>query len=286
MPDFDKLWPASAQVIGKDILIPAHGIYWPAMLHAMGMTDEQMPKLVVHGWWNRNGEKMSKSIGNVVDPMLLADAFGVEALRYYLVRDITTGKDANFDADRLVMLYNTELANDLGNLCNRSINMTRRYFDSTLPAYTGYDDEASADLRKNLGTATTEFAGLMDGNLISEALQALNGLVSACNSYIEIQQPWQLAKDPEKQQQLACVLAHLLESCTHVSFLLGCVLPEASTRMLEQLNAIELVKGLTPAAMKWGILSEGHAVNEPAPVFPRILSEEEKAKLAAKPARK
>ena len=127
LPDFAKLWPADCEVIGKDILVPAHGVYWPAMLHAMGFSDEEMPTLLVHGWWNINGEKMSKSIGNVVDPNLLAEQFGPEPVRYYLVRDITTGKDANFDADRLVMLYNTELANDLGNLCNRSINMTRRY---------------------------------------------------------------------------------------------------------------------------------------------------------------
>lgn len=281
LPDFNKLWPAAAQVIGKDILIPAHGIYWPAMLHAMGFPDEEMPKLIVHGWWNINGEKMSKSVGNVVDPVELSETLGVEPLRYYLVRDIMTGKDSNFDADRLVMLYNTELANDIGNLCNRSINMTRRYCNSTLPA-SSYDDEASGNLRTLLGKTCRDFSELMDGNLVSEALQALNALVSACNGYIEIQQPWQLAKSSEKNDQLACVLKHLLECCTQVGFLLGCILPQASQRMLAQLNANQLVANLTPQTMTWGLLPDGHTVNEPVPVFPRILSEEEKAKLAAK----
>ncbi|NNM28905.1 MAG: methionine--tRNA ligase, partial [Akkermansiaceae bacterium] len=132
LPDFDTLWPADAQVIGKDILVPAHSIYWSCMLHAMGITDEQMPTLLVHGWWNIRGEKMSKSLGNVVDPAELADRFGADALRYYLVRDITTGKDSDFDGERLVMLFNTELANDLGNLLNRSLNMTKRFLHATL----------------------------------------------------------------------------------------------------------------------------------------------------------
>jgi methionyl-tRNA synthetase len=130
LPDFQKLWhegPRPLHIIGKDILVPAHGIYWPCMLHAMGFTDEAMPELLVHGWWNIRGEKMSKSLGNIVDPGELAEKFGAEAVRYYLVRDITTGKDSDFDMERLIMLYNTELANELGNLCNRALNMSQRF---------------------------------------------------------------------------------------------------------------------------------------------------------------
>ena len=132
LPSFEKLWPCAAHVIGKDILVPAHGIYWPCMLHAMGFTDEEMPKILIHGWWNIKGEKMSKSLGNVVDPDELADKFGTDALRYYLVRDITTGKDADFDLDRLVMLYNQELANQLGNICNRAQNRSARFRGGTV----------------------------------------------------------------------------------------------------------------------------------------------------------
>lgn len=175
------------------------------MLHAMGFSDEEMPTLLVHGWWNINGEKMSKSIGNVVDPNLLAEQFGPEPVRYYLVRDITTGKDANFDADRLVMLYNTELANDLGNLCNRSINMTRRYCDSVISDAEEYDDEASKALRVTMDQAVTLFSKYMDDNMVSDALAALNAQVSACNAYIEQQQPWQLARmRPPRRASAAC----------------------------------------------------------------------------------
>ena len=285
LPDFAKLWPADCEVIGKDILVPAHGVYWPAMLHAMGFSDEEMPTLLVHGWWNINGEKMSKSIGNVVDPNLLAEQFGPEPVRYYLVRDITTGKDANFDADRLVMLYNTELANDLGNLCNRSINMTRRYCDSVISGAEAYDDEASRALRATMDQAVTLFSKYMDDNMVSDALAALNAQVSACNAYIEQQQPWQLAKDEASAPRLRCVLRHLLECCAQTGYLIGCVLPDASARILDQLNAGDLFRSLTPAALEWGILPAGHRINEPAPVFPRILSDEEKAKLAEKAAR-
>lgn len=284
LPNFKALWPANAQVIGKDILIPAHAIYWPAMLHAMGFEAEDMPALLVHGWWNINGEKMSKSIGNVVDPNSLSDAFGVEAVRYYLVRDINTGKDSNFDADRLVMLYNTELANDFGNLCNRSINMTKRYCDAVLPAGT-YDDEVNAALRQSLEEMESAYIEAMDENRVSDALTLLNGHVTNCNVYIEQTRPWELSKDPAKAEQLGTVLRHLLESCAHTAFLLTPVLPDAAARILEQLNATSLLANQTPAALHWGMLPANHQLNDPSPVFPKILSEEEKAKLAAKQAK-
>src|SRR6266436_2385796 len=117
-------WPA-LQVIGKDILVPAHGIYWLIMLHAIGFPDDQMPQLLVHGWWNLGGAKMSKSAGNIIDPFVLSEKYGAEALRYYLMSDIATGKDADFSEERLVERYNTDLANSIGNLLNRTINMTR-----------------------------------------------------------------------------------------------------------------------------------------------------------------
>ena len=119
-PNFPDKWPA-LQIIGKDILIPAHGIYWLIMLHAIGFPDDQMPQLLVHGWWNIGGAKMSKSVGNIVDPFVLADKYGSDALRYYLMSDIATGRDADFSEDRLVERYNADLANTLGNLLNRAL---------------------------------------------------------------------------------------------------------------------------------------------------------------------
>ncbi|MEN8695617.1 MAG: methionine--tRNA ligase, partial [Akkermansiaceae bacterium] len=149
LPDFDGLWPADLQIIGKDILVPAHAIYWPCMLHAMGFEAAQMPTLLVHGFWNIKGDKMSKSLGNIVDPDELADKFGPDTLRYYLCRDIRSGKDSDFDIERLVMLFNTELANDLGNLLNRSINMTKGFCNSTI-SDTNTTDEGDAALRQSL----------------------------------------------------------------------------------------------------------------------------------------
>ncbi len=123
---FSEKWPA-LQIIGKDILVPAHGIYWLIMLHAIGFPDDQMPQLLAHGWWNLGGAKMSKSVGNIVDPFVLTDKYGADALRYYLMSDIATGKDADFSEERLVERYNADLANNIGNLANRTLNMIGRY---------------------------------------------------------------------------------------------------------------------------------------------------------------
>ena len=266
LPNFSKLWPAACEVIGKDILIPAHGIYWLCMLHAMGFPDDQMPRLLVHGWLNIKGEKMSKSLGNIVDPNDLCDHFGAEALRYYIVRDTKTGYDSDYDVERLRMLYNTELANDLGNLANRSLNMCARYCAAVVHTPNG-DDELSADLRKSLATAEKTFAEQMDAYNTADALGALNAHVGLCNAYIEQKQPWALAKAPEKVDELQRVLYHLLESVTHVSYLLGCVLPDASARLLAQLQVDATV--LTPQTLAWGVLKEGHEVQAPSLRLPR-----------------
>ena len=141
---FREKWPA-LHVIGKDIMIPAHGIYWPIMLHALGFPDEQMPTLLVHGWWNISGAKMSKSLGNVVDPDVLIEKYGAEAVRYYLMSDIVTGKDADFSEERLIERYNADLANSLGNLLNRTLNMTTRY-EKNGQVYCGWELEEDAKL--------------------------------------------------------------------------------------------------------------------------------------------
>ncbi len=282
LPDFNKLWPAACEVIGKDILVPAHGVYWLAMLHAMGFEDAQMPKLLVHGWLNINGEKMSKSVGNIVNPMDVCEVFGAEPLRYYLVRDTKTGYDSDYDFERLKMLYNTELSNDLGNLLNRSINMCMRYTEGRVSIVEG-DDELSAALRESLASCTARFAERMNAYSTSEALAALNAHVTACNGYIEQTKPWVLVKEEGSMPQLQRVLQHLVESCAHVGYLLGCVLPDASARILEQLKLD--MNGKFVQDLSWGMLVDGHTLQEPSPVFPRIMSAEEKAKMAEKAAK-
>jgi methionyl-tRNA synthetase len=279
LPDFQKLWPQPGSnggrpvhVIGKDILVPAHGIYWPCMLHAMGFSDEQMPSILVHGWWNIRGEKMSKSLGNVVDPDELADKFGVDALRYYLVRDITTGKDSDFDLDRLVMLYNQELANELGNLCNRALNMTAR-FSGGVVKLGGEITSEELDLQASLATVTADYRAAMDGYDIAEALKAINRHVTHCNAYTERNKPWELGKDPANKSRVETVLAHLAESVAHCAVLLSPVLPEPAERLAAQLKLDQLLS-LKLADLKWGVIPDGHETGKPKPVFPKIIIEE------------
>ncbi len=269
LPDFKSLWPADAHIIGKDILVPAHGIYWPCMLHAMGFTDEEMPTLLVHGWWNIRGEKMSKSLGNVVDPDALADRFGPDALRYYLVRDITTGKDADFDAERLVMLYNQELANELGNLCNRALNMTARFCGSTVTTGAEPDAEDQA-LRDSCASSVEAYREAMDRYDIAAALRAISGHVTACNAYAERNKPWELSKDPAGKERLQAVLAHLVESVAHAAVLISPVLPEPAARLARQLRLDDLLERKLDE-LAWGLVPDGHATGKPKPVFPRIV---------------
>jgi len=284
LPDFSKLWPANLHIIGKDILVPSHSIYWPIMLHAMGFSDDEIPTLLVHGWWNikkntedssedsESSEKMSKSLGNVVDPVSLVEAFGQDAVRYYLVRDIHTGRDSDYDIDRLVMLFNTELANNLGNLCNRALNMTKRYSGGITVA-SDYDDETSQTLRASLDTCIEKYTTHMDNYEISHALEAVIEFISGTNVYAEHHKPWEIAKDETKAEELNAVLAHMVEAVALASVLLKPIIPSACERIQAQLKAEHLGE-LSIHDLTWGILPIGHEVAKPKPVFPRIQLEE------------
>lgn len=258
--EFDSRWPA-LHVIGKDILVPAHGVYWPVILHAAGFTDAEIPPLLVHGYINIGGAKMSKSLGNIVDPDALADKYGPGALRYYLMREAATGQDMEFSEDRLVIRYNTDLANDLGNLLNRTLNMAKRYRESVVkrPA----DNAAwTADL-----CATVEaYTAKMDQYLPHAALEAAFGLAAKCNAYIETQAPWKLAKDPAQAEQLDAVLYNLAEALRVLVILIAPVLPEAAGAMAAQLN----VPADQTFADVANALPDGHTLGAPTPLFPRI----------------
>jgi len=282
LPDFDKLWPAQIHIIGKDILVPSHSIYWTCMMHAIGFTDEQIPSLLVHGWWNikkqsddgnaAGSEKMSKSLGNVVDPVSLVEAFGQDAVRYYLVRDIHTGRDSDYDMNRLVMIFNTELANNLGNLCNRALNMTKRYSGGITVA-SDYDDETSQKLRASLDVAVEKYRKHMDNYEVSHALEAVIEFISGTNVYAEHHKPWEIAKDETKAAQLNTVLVHMVEAVALASVLLKPIIPLACERIQTQLKA-EHLGDLSLDDLKWGILPIGQEVAKPKPVFPRIQLEE------------
>jgi len=275
LPDFGRLWTTDERplhIIGKDILVPAHGIYWLCMLHAMGFSAPEMPRLLVHGWWNIRGEKMSKSIGNIVDPNELADRFGVEALRYYLVRDIVTGKDSDFDVERLVMLYNTELANELGNLCNRALNMSQRFTAGVLQRGGAFTPDDLA-LQTSLSQASAAYRVAMDEFDVAKGLEAISRHVVHCNGYAERMKPWELNKDPANKDRLATVLYHLAESVAHAAVLLSPVLPAAAAKLAAQLNCPALITFKLPD-LRWGLLADGHTIGQPKPVFPKIIVDE------------
>lgn len=275
LPSFDKLWPADAHVIGKDILVPAHAVYWPIMLHALGFSDDQIPRLIVHGWWNVKGAKMSKSLGNVINPDALSDTFTADGLRYYLMRDIATGYDADFSEERIMMSYNKELAGGLGNLLNRSINMAQKYRSGVLTSG-GYDDEENQALRQTVADAVPTYLDKMNGWDIHEGIAAAWKIVTHANAYVDSTKPFSLAKDPTQAARLDSVLYHLAESLTHASVLLTPIMPAAMSAARAQIGWT-LPEGFTFGDLKWGLLQSGHQLGAPTPLFPRLETVGEKS---------
>ena len=281
---FASLWPP-LHVIGKDILIPAHGVYWPVMLKALGFSDDEMPTLLVHGWWNIAGAKMSKSLGNVIDPDALADKYGAEALRYYLMSDIATGKDADFSEERLVQSYNAALANSLGNLLNRTLNMVAKYRGGVLKRLS---DPAAGFALHSDGTQpitipspdilAEEIARLvsdfMDKHLVNNGLASALSIASSMNGYVDSSAPWKLAKDPAQADRLDAVLYTLAESLRIIAILISPVLPRAAHGIFDQLQWKLDEAGhesrFRLADAPWGGLPDGHTLGQPPPLFPRI----------------
>ena len=178
------------------------------MLHALGFPDDQIPKLIVHGWWNVKGAKMSKSLGNVIDPNVLSNTFTPDGLRYYLMRDIATGYDADFSDERIIMSYNKELAGGLGNLLNRSINMAQKYRNGVLTPG-DYDDEINQALRQTVADALPLYLEKMNGWDIHEGIAAAWKIVTHANAFVDSTKPFSLAKDPAQAARLDSVLYHL-----------------------------------------------------------------------------
>ncbi|MBV8174707.1 MAG: methionine--tRNA ligase [Verrucomicrobia bacterium] len=263
LPDFSDLWPCRAHIIGKDILVPAHGVYWPIMLHAMGFPDEKMPRLLVHGWWNVAGAKMSKSLGNVVDPAILADKYGADALRYYLIRDNVVGQDSDFSEERLVTRYNSDLANDLGNLVNRTINMCSRYRNGVIASPPLNDPDLTA-IRALASSAIERYRVAFERFEVHGAIETAWELVAKANTLVEQKAPWKLAKDPAQSELLDAVLYTLAETVRLLALLVSPVIPAPSAKILKQLEAEQI------RILQWGGLPSGHQLGEPSPIFPRI----------------
>jgi methionyl-tRNA synthetase len=264
--EFRDKWPA-LHVIGKDILVPAHGIYWPIMLHALGFSDDQMPKLLVHGWWNIAGAKMSKSLGNVVDPKLLADKYGAEALRYYLMSDIVTGYDADFLDYRIIERYNDNLANSVGNLLNRTLNMAMRYCEGKLAR--GGKGEATAWFESQVQA----YRGLAEDVAMSGTMDCIVKIAYEANATIEKAAPWRMVKEGNAKAA-AELLYDICDRLRVVGILVSPVLPTAGHRIFDQLNWKMELSGKDErfflADAEWGMLPDSHVVGKPTPLFPKI----------------
>ena len=275
---YKKFWPADVHLIGKDIL-RFHTIYWPIMLMALGL---ELPKQVFgHGWLLVDGGKMSKSKGNVVDPVVLVNMFGADAVRYYLLREIPFGSDGLFNNEIFIKKVNTDLANDLGNLLSRTIAMVYKYFDGVIQAPTCKEDIDDELINLALSTPGKVEASI-DALKIPEALESIWTLISRANKYIDETTPWILAKDEEKKERLGTVLYNLLETLRFVSVMISPFLTETSAKINAQLNT---------KVTTWESLKEfngtvaGDKVVKGDVIFPRIDVEEKLAELEAlKPA--
>ncbi len=262
---FLEKWPA-LHIIGKDILVPAHGIYWPIMLHALGFPDDQIPTFLVHGWWNVSGTKMSKSLGNVIDPEALVNKYGPEALRYYLMSDMVIGQDADFLEYRIIERYNSDLANSLGNLLNRTLNMAARYCDGTV-RHPRRRNETS------LGDMVQAYRDLAQDVWMSGTMDVVNRMCDEANLQIEQTSPWKMMKEGRKGE-VAEILYDLSERLRIIAILVSPVLPTAAHGIFDQLNWKSDLRGteerFSLAGAVWGQLPDGHIVGRPTPLFPRI----------------
>lgn len=263
------LWPADFNVIGKDILVPPHAVYWPIMLHASGLPPPKA--LLVHGWWLQSGAKMSKSTGEAVNPLALIEQFGVDAFRYFLLREMNVGQDSEFTVEQFLVRYNSELANNLGNLVNRTLNMTTRFAGGTLPAAEpdAATDGLEAELQALWAKTGPEIVSLGETFQFHTALERTMAFLTATNAYIDKRAPWKLGKSAESKDQalLRTTLATIAEATRLAAAAMQHVTPATTGK-------IHAALGYTPAAvwaddLVWGARLTGAKVAEALVLFPR-----------------
>lgn len=263
-----SFWPADIHLVGKEI-VRFHTIIWPAMLMA---ADLPLPKQIYgHGWLVTDGDKMSKSKGNVVDPVALVEEFGADSIRYFLLRDIILGLDGNFSRDALIQRINADLANDLGNLLHRTLNMIGKFQKKILVAQNNRLTELDKSFQREAIDTAKEYRRLMEEIQLSDAIKLVWKFIGRANKYIDETMPWKLAKDENCAQELSNVLYNLAESLRIVSILISPFMPSTAQKIRDQLKISDEMR--LDDAEKFGLIEPNHEVGKPEQLFPRIIIE-------------